>query len=505
MHSEGQKYGRIAIVIVICTLVTKFFGAGRDLVLSYCYGSTNISDAYILASTLPVTIFAFIYEGIAASYIPASARLKDQKEQNKLTSNLIHFLLCLTGILVIVIEIFPEQVIKLFASGFSDETLGIAVYITRLSVLGVFFSSVTYVLVYYLNYHNSFLAATMRAIPMDLTVIVSIIAGARTGNLFPLAIGIPLSLLCALLFILPFALKKGYRYTFRFTIFDEGIKNIIIWSVPVIVASAITEINSIIDRQFASWLVTGGISSLTYASRTLDVIRATLFIPVVTVLFPEFSRDMQAGEKDRVIKTASQAFSVLAIIAVPLTFGAIILSKEIVSILFQRGAFDEQAVAVTGSCLKYYAVSLCGYAVITMTTKIFHAMTDMKSPMRISMAGVMVNIMGNFIFSKLLGISGLALATSLSLITIAVMQYLLLNRNLHFDNRHFIITVIKSLLASSGMLVTLCILKHCLENRLSDALAVIVYIAASILIYMILLALQKTEELKLITALLKKK
>ena len=54
MGSKRHKYGRAAVLIVLCTMVTKVFGAGRDLVLSYCYGSTIVSDAYILATTLPV-------------------------------------------------------------------------------------------------------------------------------------------------------------------------------------------------------------------------------------------------------------------------------------------------------------------------------------------------------------------------------------------------------------------------------------------------------------------
>lgn len=504
MDSKRHKYGRAAVLIVLCTMVTKVFGAGRDLVLSYCYGSTIVSDAYILATTLPVTIFAFIYEGIAASYIPVSTRLNSLEERNQLTNNLINLLWCLTAIVVILIEIFPEQVIKIFASGFSQEALQIAVYITRLSVLGVFFSSTTYVLTYYLNYHNSFYVPAIRAIPMDLAVIISIFAGAGTKNLFPIAFGVPLSLLISLLFIFPFAINKGYRYRFTLSVSDENIKNIIVWSIPVIVSTAIADINSIIDRQFASWLITGGISVLTYSSRTLDVIRTTLFVPVITVLFPAFSRDIHMGEKEKVAAAASKAFSMLSLIAIPLTFGTMALSEEIISVLFQRGAFDRQAAFVTGNCLKFYAAALWAYAIITITTKIFHAMTDMKSPMRISVIGVVINIMGNICFSKFFGISGLSIATSVSVITIALMQYFLLNYKLKFDNKHFIKTILKSLIASFGMLMTLIALKSYFSKRLTTVFLVGICVIGSVLTYLALLALQRTDEIKQIRLLIKK-
>ena len=58
MQYVHRKIGNIAALIIICTLFSKVLGAFRDLVLSYYYGSSSISDAYILATTLPVTIFA---------------------------------------------------------------------------------------------------------------------------------------------------------------------------------------------------------------------------------------------------------------------------------------------------------------------------------------------------------------------------------------------------------------------------------------------------------------
>ena len=147
MTKKHNQVRNITFIIIICTVLSKMIGAFRDLVLSYYYGSSSISDAYILATTIPVTIFAFIYEGIGASFMPVCARLKSKDDENKLTSNLINLLFILTFILVIFIEIFPELTIKVFASGFAGNTLKNAVFLTRISILGVFFSSAVYVLI----------------------------------------------------------------------------------------------------------------------------------------------------------------------------------------------------------------------------------------------------------------------------------------------------------------------------------------------------------------------
>ena len=84
-----HKLGKIAIGVLLLTIFAKVFGFIRDFTLGYYYGSSITSDAYILATTLPITIFAFVLDGIGASFIPACARLKNG-EENKLTSNMIN-------------------------------------------------------------------------------------------------------------------------------------------------------------------------------------------------------------------------------------------------------------------------------------------------------------------------------------------------------------------------------------------------------------------------------
>lgn len=503
MKIKKNGIGKITIIIVFLTILTKIFGAGRDLVLSYFYGSTSVSDTYILATTLPVTIFAFIYEGIGATFVPACSKLKTDKEKNKLTSNMITLLLYLTLIFVVFIEIFPEFTIKLFASGFSGDTLSNAVFLIRISILGVFFSGIVYVFSYYLNYNNSFISPTLRAIPKDIVVILSIIVSFYTNSIFPLAVGIPLSLFFELLFLIPFVRKKGYKYDFSLKLDISIIRNIIIWSLPIVISTAVADLNTIIDRQFASRLISGGISSLTYSDRTLNVIRTTLFIPIITVLFPVFSKKISEGKHEIVSKIATTSYSMLILVALPLSCATFCLSNEIISILFQRGAFDSQATLYTGVCLKYYSVALIGYAIIAISTKVFYAMTDMKTPMFISIIGVVINIIFNIFLSKSMSISGLALSTSISTMVMAVIQYIILNKRLSFDNSHLFGIFIKSILASSVMIFFVIVLRNYLYAKIGIILMLFILTIVGVSLYLLILVILKTDEVKQIFQILK--
>jgi len=48
---------KIALMIMILTVVSKVVGFLREIVLSYVYGASAITDAYLISQTIPIAIF----------------------------------------------------------------------------------------------------------------------------------------------------------------------------------------------------------------------------------------------------------------------------------------------------------------------------------------------------------------------------------------------------------------------------------------------------------------
>ena len=74
---------RAALLIIFITIISKFVGFGRELVLAYYYGATSISDAYIISMNIPGTVFAFIASGITSVFIPKYTQIETKLEQPK--------------------------------------------------------------------------------------------------------------------------------------------------------------------------------------------------------------------------------------------------------------------------------------------------------------------------------------------------------------------------------------------------------------------------------------
>jgi putative peptidoglycan lipid II flippase len=145
---------RITIAIMIITLASKVIGLLREITLSYLYGATSISDAYLISLTIPIVLFSFIGVALTTSYIPIYSRIENENGKEKadyFTSNLTNFVVLLCVIITIVVLIFPASIIKLFASGFEGETLRLAISFTRTTIFGICFTSIVYILGCLLN------------------------------------------------------------------------------------------------------------------------------------------------------------------------------------------------------------------------------------------------------------------------------------------------------------------------------------------------------------------
>lgn len=95
---------KTALLLMLITILSKLAGFARDLTLSYLYGASSITDAYLISITIPSVIFGFIGAGIATGYIPMYSRiekLEGSNEGNKYTNNLVNILLVLCTIIFV--------------------------------------------------------------------------------------------------------------------------------------------------------------------------------------------------------------------------------------------------------------------------------------------------------------------------------------------------------------------------------------------------------------------
>lgn len=499
---------KTAIILMILTIVSKLFGFTRELVLSYFYGASNISDAYLIALTIPSVIFGFIGSGISTGYIPMYSKIEEEygiKEGNRYTNNLVNLMIVLCTILIIFGLLYTEKLIKVFATGFQGETLALAVKFTRISLVGMYFTGLLAVFKGFLQLKRNFAIPALIGFPLNLFIILSIVLSYKT-NIVILAIGSVIATAAQLVLLIPFVYREGYRYKFVLNIKDEHIKNMLYIALPVIIGVSVNQINVLIDRTLASSIVEGGITALNYASRLNGFVQGLFISPIVTVLYPTISKMVAENNIKGLKKSVAESISVISLLVVPIIIGSMLFATPVVDLLFGRGAFDIKALSMTSNALFFYSIGMLGFGLRDVLSRAFYSMQDTKTPMINATVGVIINIVLNLILSKYLGIGGLALATSISAIVTTVLLFISLRKKIGpFGMKSIIISFFKILLSSLVMGLLAKLSFDYLLFTFSQNISLIVAVGVGALSYLVIIYFMKIDDVDGMVNILKSK
>lgn len=410
------------VILIMITAFSKILGFFREVFLAYFYGASNISDAYLVSVNIPVTVFGLFTMGLATSFIPIYNEIshKDGEERGKaFLSNLTNVMVVLCTIIITICMIFTRQIVGFFASGFTEDTLELAVHLTRITIFSIYFIAIFTIFKGMLQIHNYYVITVIGGLILDIIMMCSIALSSYTDYRV-LALGVIISYIIQLVILIPAIKKCGYTHNLVVSLKDPYIARMLRLALPVMIGTAVSDINVMIDNILASHASVGSISMLNYASKINSIAQGVFLTSIVTIYFPEVSKSVEAGNQVEIGTKTSNAINNVLLFILPTLAGILALSKEIVEVLFQRGAFDARAVEDTAQCLNCYAVGLVGISIREIISKVFYAQHDSKTPMINGIAAVIINIILNFIFIQVWGTKGLALATSVSITFCAV-------------------------------------------------------------------------------------
>lgn len=488
---------KTAFLLMLVTIISKILGFGREIVLSYFYGASNISDAYLISLTIPTVIFSFIGTGISTGYIPMYSNIQQQygqKEGNRFTSNLSNILIIICTIMIILGLIFTEPLVKLFAKGFEGETLALAVKFTKISLFGIYFTGLMFIFSGYLRLKGNYIVPAMVGFPMNFITIAAIFLSSKT-NLLVLAIGSLIATVSQLILLVPFIHKKGYKHELVLDIKDKHIKNMAYIAIPVIIGTSVDQINVLVDRTLASSIAVGGITALNYANRLNGFVQGLFVMPISTVMYPMISQMAAEDNINGLKSTVSESINSISILVIPATIGSMLFAEPVVNLLFNRGAFDPQALSMTASALFYYSIGMIGFGFRSILSCAFYSLQDTKTPMINGVLAMIMNIVLNIVLSKYMGLGGLALATSISAIFCTVLLFISFRKKVgSFGMKRITISFIKILCASLIMGILARLSYGALLKHISANLALILAIIIGAGVYFILIYFMGIEE-----------
>ncbi len=506
MSKKRLTTAQLAVVLSFMTVISKLLGFTRELILANYFGAGMVTDAYTMSLSIPNNLLSMIVSATLTAYMPIfSKKIETSEEEgNRFTSQVVNFLLIATTVVAVFGGIFAKQLVALFAPGFTGEAAELTAFYTRFAFIMVVCSVFANVFGSYLEYKGAFIAQQIFNYTQNILIIAVIIISAKVGMPQLLIFGITSGYFVMGLGKFYLARREGYRYTPDFR-FSESARDVMVLAVPVFIGSSLNEINIFIDRILASNLGQGTVSALNYGVLFSNVVTSFTVIVFVTILYPRLVQAITFGEYDKVSNIMDKGINLIILILTPIMMGSMLYSNQIVQVVYERGAFTEEATRLTATAYFYYSIGVVFTGVRLLLDKAYFAMQDTKIPVLCSGVAVFVNIVLNLILVKFMGHAGLALATSISGIIATCMLYIM------FGKKYPNITLLTSF-KKPGLVVLFSVLScavsyavyYFVGNAVWMPRMVLLGLAVltAIVVYFILLYAAKFEELDYLASLL---
>ena len=510
-----SKVAKAAVGLMAATLVAKILGFGRELALASAYGASGVSDAFLVSMNIPAVIFTAIGTSLGTAFIPLYCDVNakgGEEESIKFTNNVFNIVVLICLVLSVLGEIFTPQIVKLFAVGFEGETLKLAVYYTRVMILGLSFLGMSYIMMAYLQVKENFIIPGIMSVPFNIMIILSIFLSVKISPAL-LPWGSLIGLFFQFLIQYPFARKKGYKYTPLIDFKEEHLKRMLWLVAPVLIGVAVTQINTMVDRTIASTLVEGSISALNYATKLNQFVMGMFIVSISSVVYPMLSKLSSENNKEKFNKSIITSVNTVVLLVIPISIGAIILANPIVKLLFQRGEFDARATQMTSVALTFYSIGMIGFGLRDILGKVFYSLKDTKTPMINGVIAMILNIILNILFVKFtnMQLAGLAFATSISALFTITLLFISLRKKIgNFGGKSIALGMIKSLISGIIMAVITLIAYRFIANMLGsgfiqEAITLALSVAIGAIVYGISIIILKVDEVNIILDKVKEK
>lgn len=383
------------LTVGVWTLLSRVLGFVRDILISTLLGPGVLMDAYVAAFRLPNMFRRFFAEGaFNAAFVPMFSKRLEAGESplafaSLALSGLAFVLLILSGLAML----FMPALIFATAEGFvGDARFDIAVDFGRITFPYILFISLAALFSGVLNASGRFAAAAAAPVLLNVLLVGAMTLAWQTGGAVADALiwTIPFAGIAQLALVWIAADRAGLRIRPVLPRWTPEMAQLVRIAVPAALAGGVVQVNLLVGQLVAS-NTEKAISWLYAADRLYQLPLGVVGIAVGIVLLPDLSRRLSTRDDMGARDAFSRAGEISLALTLPCAVALVIIPFPIVTVLFERGAFDSDDTAATALAVAIYGVGLPAFVLQKVLQPIFFARQDTKRPFYYALVAMVVN------------------------------------------------------------------------------------------------------------------
>ena len=512
---------KAAGILVIANMLSSLLGIVREIIILSVFDASPATDAYTAAFTIPDTIYTILVGGgLSAAFIPVfSSYIAEKKYEDgyKMASSILNIVAIAAAVFCILGEIFAPQLLPLFVdfsgSSWTPEVIQLTVTLTRIMFFQCFFMCLTGICMGILQSYKDFTPPSIGSVLYNITIIgVGVLLLTLGTGIAGFCIGVVTGAIVNFAVQLFPIYKHGFKYKKAIDLDHKGVKKFFQLFGPVVIGIAVTQLNLVVNRRFASGLDDGILSNMVQAQRIMQLPINIFAYAIAMSIFPTMVEHFATDKMDEYKKDLSLGIRNVAFIILPCSVGIISIRVPLVRAVYFQGNFSEENVNVLATLLALYCIGMIGYSARQVVLQGFYAIKETKTPVSINIFILCLNMALTAIFVKLWKANGIAIAYSVAGLASVTIQTFFLRRKIGpIRGDEIKKSVIKMVISCAAMfaVVTLgwlvfekFIVPETKKLMIIELLYLLVLGGAT---YLVMALALKMEELKTILVVLKRK
>jgi putative peptidoglycan lipid II flippase len=349
----------------------------------------------------------------------------------------INGLLLVTGVVVLLGIVFAAPILALLPDEYASQPgkLPLTVTLTQINMPFLTLIAVAAAFMGMLNAQRKFFIPAASPAMFNLVFIVATItcvplfSALGMEPVMALSVGMLGGGLAQIVAQWPALRRGGYRHRWILHPKDPALREVLVLMGPGTLGVAAAQINLLVN----TWLAAsenGAPSSLRFAFQLMYLPIGIFGVSVATAAVPELARQASENALKAMTTTVSWAIRLMLVLSVPAVVGLIVLAGPIVELVFERGKFDANSTFMTSAALALYAPGILGYSIVKIASPAFYSLREARTPVLISVASIVVNLILNLWLNAIYGFKGLALGTAIAANVNGLLLLVLLSRRL---------------------------------------------------------------------------
>jgi putative peptidoglycan lipid II flippase len=435
ISSRGVR--RSAGIVSLAVMGSRVLGLVRELVFAAMFGAGKHLDAFLAAFQIPNLLRDLFAEGaLSTAFTTTFTKTLDKEGEApawRLANLLFTAMIILMGGVCVLGILLSPVLVQITNFGFHavEGKFELTVKLTRLLFPFILLVSLAAIVMGILNARFVF---GLPASASSVFNLVSVVAGVGLAFLFDpqsdwrhpdftvralygVSLGVLLGGLAQLCMQLPALWSHGFRFQWRFDLRNPGLRQVWALAWPSMIAGAAVQVNVLVNGMFASE-IDGARSWLNCAFRLMQFPIGVFGVAIATVTLPSVARHHAREDLAAVGRTVEEALRLAFFLTIPATAGLVVLAPDIIGLIYEHGKFSAADTMQTAYALRAYAVGLSGYAAIKVLSPCFYALDRPRTPLKVSLLGIGVNVVLNVVLVKVFSMGHVGLAATTGILAL---------------------------------------------------------------------------------------